>query len=511
VEGKLPANCTNYNCSSRWWTLPLRWEQLIHARRVSGHVCVGKRGRRAPKRGRSVGDLGMMNVAAIAVTMSVALWCGTAQSVAGSVGSNETSAAEQLGLRVNAKGLITQTVARSASGLELFGFDLSVAPGSVRCSGPADRGYLGFRRPRGSLELVGRLDALATPAVVGGGREAVVIYTRDCLTKQEDTLPYTETEVPLERLQLVTGVVGRRPTTARVLSAIVEPNRTRIAASPSGSLAVAWLAPHGSNGPHTEVIDRLYVSIGNTSGSMRPPEVFSVGGNSVTAVHLAWVGRDELLVVYTVRDRIFVRTWRPYRGFDKPQLLGEVQFKVIAGGEAVIAVGPSGRAVVAWSSQNITADGVFSPLQVFATIRTSANARFGIAHLLDEGPPPMTTSLYTGGGGWVAASIADDDVTTIAWVSEQDNLDPPEARSVRAVVFDSSGDIQPVQELAGYGTALTLTETPEGGTLLQWKDGEKLDQALRPSSGESFGPPQVAASKAGLIDSARLIDSATGE
>lgn len=149
-------------------------------------------------------------------------WRGVAES-------NEASAAEQLGLRVNANGLITQTVARSSSGLELFGFDRSVAPRSVQCSGPADRGYLGFRKPGGRLELVGRLDALATPAVVGGGREAVVTFTRDCLNKQLKALPYTEALLPLERLRLLTRPIGRRPTTARVLSAIVEPNRTGIA------------------------------------------------------------------------------------------------------------------------------------------------------------------------------------------------------------------------------------------------------------------------------------------
>jgi hypothetical protein len=450
-------------------------------------------------------------IAAFAVAMSVALWCGSAQSVAGAAQSEEASAAGQAGLRVNANGLITQTVVRSSTGAELFGFDVSVVPHAVRCSGPADRGYLGFRKPGGRLGLVGRLDALATPAVVGGGREAVVTFTRDCLSKRETALPYTESEVPLESLRLFTGAIGRRPTSRGVLSVGVDPNRTRIAASPSGRLAIAWLAPHGSNGPHTEVTDRLYLSIGSTSGSMRRPDVFSPGGKSVTAVSLAWVGRDELLVVYSVNDRILVRTWRPRRGFDKPQVLGEVQFKVVGGGEAVVTVGPSGRAAVAWSSQNTTAEGVFSPLQVFATVRTSANARFGIAHLLDPGPPPTATRLYSGDGGWVAASIADDDVTTVAWVSEQDNLDPPEAQSVRAVVFSPTGDLQPVQELAGHGTAPTLTETPEGGTLLQWEDREKLDQALRPPSGESFGPPQAASSKAAQIDGARLIDSAKGQ
>jgi hypothetical protein len=463
----------------------------------------------------------LTSVAAIAAAVSVALSCGAAQSAAGAVESNQASAAEQLGLKVNAAGLLTQTVARSSAGNELFGFDLSVAPHSPGCSGPADRGYLGFRKPGGRLELNGRLEALATPVVVGGGREAVVTYTRDCLTKQENTLPYTETNVPLERLRLHTGAIGRRPTTARVLSAIVEPNRTKIAASPSGSLAVAWLAPHGRNAigtrgaAGTEVTDRLYVAIGRTSGSMRPPEVFSAGGNSVTAVHMAWVGRDELLVVYTMRDRILVQTWRPHRGFGKPQILGKVQFKVTAGGEAVVAVGPSGRAVVAWKSQSITSEGTQSPLQVFATTRTNASARFGVTHLLDSGPPPG--DRYQEGLGDVTASIGADGFTTVAWTSEQGKLDTPETDTLRAAVIDPTGDLQPVQELAGKGAMLTLTETPDRETLLQWENregregGKELNQAVRLPGGESFGPPQAATSNAWLIEDARLIDSATGE
>lgn len=185
-----------------------------------------------------------------------------------------------------------------------------------------------------------------------------------------------------------------------------------------------------------------------------------------------------------------------------------MKFKV-TGSKVVLAVRLSGRAVVTWDSQNSTADGIFSPLQVFAAVRTNTNARFGVAHMLDAGPP--STGFY-GDLDDVAASIGANGFTTVVWSSEQDNLDPPEAESVRAMVVDPSGDFQPVQELAGQGTALTLTETPEGGTLLQWEENRvKLNQAVRLPGSESFGPPQAAMSNARLIDGARLIESTTGE
>jgi hypothetical protein len=431
----------------------------------------------------------------------------------------ESSAGGQLGLKPEGQAggfsQLTQTVATSSGGDELFGFDNNAGLLNGGCQSSAGRGGLGFRRAGGPLRLLGRLPALATPAVIGGGREAVVTLTLDC--KQRSILPFGGW---LERLRLLTGAVGRRPTTMTVLSSMAEQNRTAIAASPGGDLAVAWLAPHGRFGIDglgigtPEPTDLLHLSVGHTSGSMSPPVVFDEDGVGprvkdafFTNVRLAWTAHHELLVAYAVNRLVMVQRWRPGHGLSRPQALGMVNARGDI--DLTIAVGPDGRAVIAWGTQENTIEPEL-PWKVLASVRTAAGARFGVAHLLDPGPAGVPAGLYLGPRAAVAAQIAADGYATVAWASEKRGSAP-----VRVAVVDPSGHFQPVQELAFECDNLTLVDAPGGGTVLQWEVGEgegrfSLDQATRLSGGDSFAPAQASTSRLGVIDGAELIDSATG-
>lgn len=271
-----------------------------------------------------------------AVMVATLVSCATGWAAANAnldeASRNEASAGEQLGLRpLEGDPLVPvqliQTVAISPGGGELFGFDQHPrTKGGAGCPMPADNGYLGFRPPGGKLRLVSRLPALSTPPVIGGDREAVVASTLNC--KQPSARPYN---YPLEKLRLLTGAVGRRPTVTTVLSSTAEQDTTAIAASPSGDLAVAWLAPHQPPRPGAEPTDLLHISIGHTSGSAgRSVALGEQDGlphardDFFTQVRLAWTAHHELLVVYAVNHLVVAQRWRPDHGFSRPQKLGPV-------------------------------------------------------------------------------------------------------------------------------------------------------------------------------------------
>ena len=422
----------------------------------------------------------------------------------------EPSAGEQLGLkqtegRIGGSPLV-QTVTTSSSGDELFGFSRDAGLFNGQCRRSAGSGYLGFRRPNGPLRLLDRLLSLTTPPVIGGGREAFVVFTLNC--KQHSILPFNGA---VERLQLLTGALGRRPTTTTVLSSSAEEQLTAIAASPGGDLAVAWLAPHGHLGIGIpEPTDLLHLAIGRTSGSMSRPVVFGVDGVGprvrfpfFTTVQLAWTGHHELLVAYVVNRLVVVQVWRPGHGLSRPQALGSVN--VQEDPDLTVAAGPAGRAAVAWGTQRDITE-PRSTWKVYVTVRTASTARFGAAHQLDGGAPRYVND----GIPDVNAQVGADGFTTVAWSSQQRDRWP-----VRAVVVDPSGHFQPVQELAPDSENLTLSNAPGGGTVLQWQVPEwnerfRLGQATRPPGGDSFAPAEASTLRLGVIDGAEVIDSATG-
>ncbi|MGA9314474.1 MAG: hypothetical protein WBV77_07585 [Solirubrobacteraceae bacterium] len=405
--------------------------------------------------------------------------------------------------------MLTQTVTTAPGGDELFGFNNDEGLFNGQCLRSAGNGYLGFRPLNGPLRLLDRLPALTTPPVIGGGREAVVVFTVNC--KQHSILPFTGS---LERLQLLSGALGRRPTTTTVLSSTAEEQLTAIAASPSGDLAVAWLAPHGRLGIGIpEPTDLLHLAIGSTSGSMSRPMVFGVDGVGprvrypfFTNVRLAWTGHHELLVAYAVNRLVMVQTWRPGHGLSRPQALGAVDGR--GNIDLTVATVPDGRAVVAWGTQQNTIEPE-SSWKVFASVRAGAGTRFGVAHLLDSGSLELP-GLYSVGKQDVTAHIDADGFTTVAWSSEKRGSAP-----VRVAVVDPSGHFQPVQELAPESSNLTLSNAPGGGTVLQWEVSEweeqfSLSQATRSPGSDSFAPAEASTLRLGVIDGAELIDSATG-
>ncbi len=459
---------------------------------------------------RGGGLVGGGAVATICVAALLLVLAATAGATPWEANGAEPSAGEQLGLKrvsqTGASSPLAQTVATAPSGDELFGFSNDAGLFNGQCRRSAGGGYLGFRRPDGPLRLLDRLPALTTPPVIGGAREAVVVFTLNC--KQHSILPFSGA---LERLQLLTGAFGRRPTTSTVLSSTAEEQSTAIAASRSGNLAVAWLAPHGHLGIGIpEPTDLLHLSIGRTSGSMRRPVVFGVDGVGprvrfpfFTTVQLAWTAHHELLVAYVVNRLVVVQVWRPGHGLSRPQALGSVN--VQEDPDLTVAAGPAGRAAVAWGTQRDITE-PRSAWKVYATVRTASTARFGAAHQLDGGAPQYIND----GIPDVNAQVDADGFTTVAWSSQQRDGWP-----VRAVVVDPNGHFQPVQELASASGNLRLSNAAGGGTVLQWQVPEgneqfSLGQATRQPSGDSFAPAEASTLRLGVIDGAEVIDSATG-
>ncbi len=426
--------------------------------------------------------------------------------------ASELSAAEQVGLKSPGSPTVqnpelAQTVVVSRSGDELFGF--TYAEGTSTCRAPAGKGYLAFRPVGGQLRLLGRLGSLATPPVIGGGREAVVGYTRSC--KQRSALPFGITVL---KLRLLTGPLGRAPVSRVLLSSAAEQDHTELAASPSGNLAVAWLAPHRvPSGPGPELTDLLHISIGSTSGKMGHPVVLT-RESSVRSVRLAWTQNDELLIVYVTGDQVVVQPWRPLSGFGRRQVLGDVRLGASGSGDIAVSTGAGGRAVIAWGAQM---NGIEpeSPWRVSAAVRNRAAARFGAAHLLDAGG---SGPIAQGGVSDVSVNIDQNGFASVAWTSERGCLRRGAASAACAAVINPSGGFQPVQELAPESTAVRLGETHGGGTVLQWelratalgKTEFTLGQARREPAGDSFGTAESATQDVGLIDGADLIDSATG-
>ncbi|HXQ00884.1 MAG TPA: hypothetical protein VN845_12585, partial [Solirubrobacteraceae bacterium] len=345
---------------------------------------------------------------------------------------------------------------------------------------------------------------LATPPVIGDGREAMVTFTPNCATKQQAASPYNSKA--LERIRLLRGTLGHMPNASTSLSAIAEPAHTTIAANRDGRLAVAWLAPHGRVGIGTEATNQLYVSIGHTWGPMSTTQIVA-GDSYATRVRLVWASSDELLVVYSVNKRVVVQAWKAGHGFGRPQTLGSCDF-TSWGPDLTVAVGPGGRAAIAWGTQADTIEPQ-SPWRVYGIVRTGANARFESSHLLDPGQAQnRVPGMYDGGPNDVTAGIGTDGFTMFAWSSAE--LAPGRGDPVHAAVVDPDGHFNSVQELAPVSTDVTLTEMPGGGTLLQWKASRELRQASRAPDGQSFGPAGAGTASAGLIDGAELIDSATG-
>src|ERR1700729_3777507 len=126
-------------------------------------------------RGREL--VGGAAVATICVTALLLGLAATAGATSWEANGAEPSVGEQLGLK-QGKGRtggfpLVQTVTTSSSGDELFGFNYVARLQNPQCRRSAGNGYLGFRRPKGSLRLLDRLPALTTPPVIGGDREAV--------------------------------------------------------------------------------------------------------------------------------------------------------------------------------------------------------------------------------------------------------------------------------------------------------------------------------------------------
>jgi hypothetical protein len=254
-------------------------------------------------------------------------------------------------------------------------------------------------------------------------------------------------------------------------------------------------------------MDLLHISIGRTSGAMGHTNVLG-GKGSVTGVRLAWAGSHELLIVYSVNKRVVVQTWRAGHGFDKPQTLGGAYWNFLSSPDISVAVGPSGRAAIAWGTHQDYIE-PRSPWKVYATVRTDADSHFEIPGSARYGGVPIYAD--------VTAHVDADGFTTFAWSSEEGTAGPDFTDAVRAVVVNPSGHFDPIQELApAESTGLTLTESSGGGTLLQWDtppvSGQAgLDQATRQRDTDSFGPATTTTSNVGLIDGARLIYSITGE
>jgi hypothetical protein len=432
---------------------------------------------------QSAAARGMLRGLCIAATLA-----GSAGAASGSM-TSERSAASRLGVPQD-HGDLSAFVVQAPTGEALFAFDFTpdshgdgVAPG---CVDPERRGYLGVRRRDGRLVSLGRVSAIQAPPVMTRRMTAVIVGRRHCGTESAES-NHIE---PLQRLRLLRGPVGLRLSRSAPLTERAEADSTTAAAS-DGELAVAWLEPAHRREP----IDRLHVAVGRIAGDAWPRHVLAEG-RAVSDVRLAWTSDAELLVVYAAGTRIMIQTWRRGRGFERPRTLGTIRVGTLA---LSVAVGPSGRALVAWGAQahGIEPD---SPFVVRAAIRTASHRRFSSARLLDPGGPAKREPVT-----YVSTSIGSDGIASVGWQS--DRPDDP----VKAATIDRRGGFQPPQSISPASRHHNvLVDQPDGSTLLQWDSDRGLQQSVRPRNSLVFSAPSPSASPADEVEGAVLIDSRTG-
>lgn len=283
------------------------------------------------------------------------------------------------------------------------------------------------------------------------------------------------------------GRTGEARTLARGL---VLAGRPVLAVNDRGEAAAAWIEDR------SDVSDRLWLALRRPGQAFATPTVL-LGKGNLSGVDVAF-GEGGDLVVAAVRNvdgraRIVARVRRAGHGFGEVQDLGPNR------GIATVraAMAPTGRAVVAWGTQD---GGIEAnvPYRVYAAVKPAGPRSFRDATLLDEAP----IAAYPAGPPQLG--IARDGTATVAWSmpvrvqagSRELAFPVRTATTGTDAVFrapldsGATGAVRDVAVNVDGATAVTVARLD-----LQGPAGDAAVALVRPPGAALFGPPETIAAE----------------
>jgi hypothetical protein len=363
-----------------------------------------------------------------------------------------------------------------------------------------ERGVVGVVAPDGSARVATRRGwSLIAGPVTGGGGGAVALASR-VVDGDEDGNRYV-------RLYLVRlGAAGDVLATRRLVRHAVV-RSADIAGNARGEAVVAWVQARpfvpgrGESGPHAfqelHALRAAAVTPAGRVGAVRTLQrtwSYKVDyGGQVTAA----VGHDGRALVGMVsghggrRGRrsvdAFVR--RPGQRFSAARRVGPQS----GFGELAAAFTSSGRAVIAWGTQD-GGEEAGQPWVVRAATISPALRRWTRPQILDPGQVADRPV-----GGLAAAGLTDGTVA-VAWSAVTAGR-PYVAHPVRVTVSSHEGRFGPSSTLAPDGAVGSLAAARDGRLLLTWSTTPdyatpgvvprtQAMAALRPPGAASFGTPE---------------------
>jgi hypothetical protein len=373
-----------------------------------------------------------------------------------------------------------------------------------------DRDLLATLAPAGTLSERGSLpDHLAAPPVMlPGGRVALL---REPIVSDTNAVPRRI------RLSLSVGSIARpvpRGRPRRVAAYTRVPSDVgpgpAMAVGPRGRLAIVWMAYRGDEfgGGHF----RVRLAVRRPDGRFERTRTVASGAlqsdRTTNSVAVAFGARRDIVVAYELsrpapgRPQIIVRTLRRGRRFDRPQVLGPHAGLV----ELEVQASPTGRAIVAWATQD-GGEQADTPSVVRAAIRAPRARRFGPTRVMDPGDGIERVP------GRLCLAMAPDGSAVLAWSNVRGRY-PDWTFPARVAIADAGADFGPVTELAANGGVAEAVARGDGAMLVSWTRPYLLNAppqthaALRAGPGQSFGPPELIAESSPQIGFDRGVEAA---
>lgn len=356
---------------------------------------------------------------------------------------------------------------------------------------------------------IGRAGIVDEPAVYG---RRGVAYLRTARARQGATS--TRLGVSLGRLP---GTLGAFRALARIPGLDLT---ARIAADHRGNVAAAWLQPRPGHaaGSGQRVLVRLALrQPGHAFGPARTIGEATIFGD-FTPLQLAYGAAGDLVVAFQraqVREdvgqrdlRLVARIKRRGDGFGAAQMLGPL----LGSSSLSISAAPTGRAVIAWGTQD-AGEGVEQPWRVRAAVLHAGARRFSKTQLLDPGRVGRPVAD-------VSAAISPRGIATVAWSGVAAGGQP---YPVRVATAGNAGRFGPSQQLAPNGETMGLATAADGSTTVLWgplppglyvEDDPYPDQVFashRPARAGAFAAPEPVSPRlpAGIAGGRLAIDPRT--
>jgi hypothetical protein len=333
-------------------------------------------------------------------------------------------------------------------------------------------------------------DSLAAPPALYGRDRAVLLRTR-VLSSDADFN---------RRLRL--GVSFAHPSTGAA-GALHELARgiltsTAVAANARGDAIAAWveLLPR-RNDRDFERRTRLRISLRRAGGRFgRPVTLRSGVGSGQVAV--AYNQRGGIVLAYTAGRSLYARVRRGGHGWSRPRRLGPNAGFV----DASVVMAPSGRAVVAWGTQD-GGEEANQPWVVRAAVLPARSTTFRAAQTLEPG------GAVSRPAGRVAIALGADGRAAIAWSGAVHDPSPSPGINgtytfpVRVALSDTAGRFGAAQQVAPSGAAGDVAMRGDGTALVVWaglqehtydyQDSAGVFAALRGPADAAFSAPETIA------------------